>query len=159
MVWVNSENSSIFSLIRMCLLLSARACGQLNFTATNPPVLNWGRRLTQLHLYNGCKMVVCSLIWDTTEPWSNCRNTAVAVDVLPVSKTQNFWNLRSSYFTARCPFYHQPSSAKAAKNVIPQCTMKTQEKERQMLLTRWKPIHATCIDDSVSYTHRLWNVQ
>jgi len=54
------ENSSIFSLIRMHWLPSARASGQSNSAPTSPPVLNRRCWLTQADLYSGCRMVVGS---------------------------------------------------------------------------------------------------
>jgi len=42
----------LYLLIRMRRLPSAGACGHQQ----NPPVLNWRCRLTQVDLYNGCKM-------------------------------------------------------------------------------------------------------
>ena len=56
------ENSSVFSLIRMRWLPSARACRQYNCAPTKTSsVLNWRCRLVQVDLYNGCKTVVVSL--------------------------------------------------------------------------------------------------
>ena len=40
------ENSSVFALIRMRWLPSARACGAEKLHQQNPPVLNWRCRLT-----------------------------------------------------------------------------------------------------------------
>ena len=51
------ENSSIFSLIRMRWLPSARACRQLNFAPT--PVLNWRCRVMQVDFYMAVKRWLC----------------------------------------------------------------------------------------------------
>ena len=56
------ENSSVFSLIRMPWLLSARACGQLNFAPTKSSSFDWRCRLTHVDRYNGRKMVVVVLL-------------------------------------------------------------------------------------------------
>ena len=48
---------NIFSLIRLCWLPSARACGQWN-PSRNPPVLNGRCRLMQVVLNSGCNTVV-----------------------------------------------------------------------------------------------------
>jgi len=55
-----AENSSIFSLIQMCSLTLARACGQLH--QQNAPALNWRCQLTQADLYNGHKIVVVAVL-------------------------------------------------------------------------------------------------
>lgn len=52
----HEENFSIF-LIRMCWLLTVRACGSKTLHQHNPLVLKWRSQLTQLDLYND-KMVV-----------------------------------------------------------------------------------------------------
>ena len=50
------ENSSIFSLIQMCWLPSARACGQYNFAPKKIlQFLTGGSRLRQVDLYKGRK--------------------------------------------------------------------------------------------------------
>jgi len=41
---------------------SAKPCGQKSFASKNPPVHNWRRGLTQVDLYNGCKMVVVVVV-------------------------------------------------------------------------------------------------
>ena len=46
--------------MRMCWLPSAKACGQYNFAPTNPTVLNWRCRLTQVDL---CIMAVKRWLW------------------------------------------------------------------------------------------------
>jgi len=51
------ENFSVFSLIRVCWLPSARPCDSKTLHQQNPPVLNWRCRLTQVNLYNGRKTV------------------------------------------------------------------------------------------------------
>jgi len=58
------ENSRIFSLIRIhsCYQQGHHACSK-NLLRQNPPVLNWKCRLTQVVMYNGCKMVVVVNLW------------------------------------------------------------------------------------------------
>ena len=55
------ENSSVFSLIWMCWLRSARACCSKTFHQQNP--LNWRCRLMQVDVYNGFKMVVVVVVY------------------------------------------------------------------------------------------------
>ena len=52
------ENSSVFSLIRMCWLHA----GSKTLHQLNPPVLNWRCWLTEVDLYNGCKWVVVVVV-------------------------------------------------------------------------------------------------
>jgi len=56
------KNSSIFSLILMCWLPLARACGSKTLHQENPQLLNWRCQLTQIDLYNGHKTVVVVVV-------------------------------------------------------------------------------------------------
>ena len=56
------KNFSVFSLMRMRWLLSAWACGQLNFAPTNPSVLNWSCQLMLVDLCSGSKTVIVIVV-------------------------------------------------------------------------------------------------
>ena len=55
------ENSSVFSLIRLCWLHQRRHAGSKTLHQQNPPVVNWRCWLTQVDQYYGHKIVVVLL--------------------------------------------------------------------------------------------------
>jgi len=77
------ENSSIFSLIRMHCLPSARAGSKT--LHQHPPVLNWTCQITQVGVYNGCKTLVvvvnskqkasCNVLCQKKLKWVSARQS------------------------------------------------------------------------------------
>ena len=75
----------------------------------NPPVLNWQCRLTQVVLYNGCKMIVCVLLKNATMSlrWPNlCPNYC-----LPVIQTADMFSVDWLLCLAPHPFSLQSNVA------------------------------------------------
>jgi len=65
------QNSSVFFLIRIRWLQSARASGSKTLHRQNPPVLNWRCQLTQIDLNNGCKTVIVVVVYYTCTDYSD----------------------------------------------------------------------------------------
>jgi len=112
-VWHTTENSSIFCLIWMCWLPSARACSSKTLLQQHPPNLNLECWLTLVDLHIGHKMVVYVCFYHVSLPRCHrllAKNNkfflhtyiCTLVGVTPLKFHSDVWHQKISIPTLPC---------------------------------------------------------